>query len=50
MVPETDVKLCMTKGHFPEKIYLPSKLGKWTKNGSKTGSFEFIQKLGYRFY
>ena len=35
---------------FRKKICLPSKLGKWTKNGSKTGSFEFIQKLGYRFY
>ena len=34
---------------FPGKKILPQKLGKWTKNGPKTGFFEFIEKLGHLF-
>ena len=29
------------------KNILPPKLGKWTKNGPKTGFFEFIEKFGH---
>ena len=36
MVLETDVKLCVTGPDFPEKIFLPKKSGKWSKNGPKT--------------
>ena len=32
---------------FSEKNYLPRKLGKWTKNGPKTGFIEFIEKFGH---
>ena len=31
---------------FPRKNYFPPKLGKWTKDGSETGFFEFIEKCG----
>ena len=31
------------------RIFLPPKLGKWTKNGPKTGSFKFIEKSGHYF-
>ena len=44
MVLETHMKLCMTESDFPEKNFLPPKLGKWTKNIPKTGFFEFIEK------
>ena len=30
---------------FLKKTFLPQKLGKWTKNGSKTGFFEFIERF-----
>ena len=32
MVLEIHVTLCMTEPDFPEKKFLPQKLGKWTKN------------------
>ena len=32
---------------FSRKMFLPPKLGKWTKNGPKTGFFEFIAKFGH---
>ena len=39
MVLETQMKLCMTEPHFPGKIFLPQKLGKWTRNGQKKQGF-----------
>ena len=30
---------------YPEKKFFPKKLGKWTKNGPKTGFFEYIEKF-----
>ena len=48
MVQETHMKLCVTVLDFPEKFFLPPKLGKWTKN-EPTGFFEFIEKYGYWF-
>ena len=32
---------------FSQKFLLPQKLGKWTKNGLKTGFFEFADKCGH---
>ena len=37
-MPETHMKLCVTEPDFLEKNFLPQKLGKWAKNGPKTGS------------
>ena len=34
-------------GFFGKKHFLPQKLGKWTKNGSKTRFCEFIGKFGH---
>ena len=45
MVLETSVKVCVTEPDFLEKFSLPPKLGKWTKIGSKTCFFEFIEKF-----
>ena len=45
MVLETRMKLCVTAG-FSGKIFLRQKL---TKNGPKTGFFEFIEKFGHQF-
>ena len=45
MVLETCMMFCMGELDFLGKIFLPQKLGKWTKNGSKTGFFEFIEKF-----
>ena len=39
------MKLCVTESGFPEKFFLLPKLGKWTKDGRKTGFFEFIEKF-----
>ena len=47
IVLETCIKFCMVEQNFLEKSFLPQKLGKWTKNGSKTEFFEFIEKFGY---
>ena len=33
------MKWCMAKPDFPEKIFLPQKLGKWAKKGQKQGFF-----------
>ena len=45
---ETQMKLCVEGLEFLEKKhFLPQKLGKWTKNGSKTKFFEFIGKFGH---
>ena len=41
------MKLCVTEANFPEKFFLPPKLGKFAKNGPKTGFFEFIEKFGH---
>ena len=48
MMLETHMRLCVTEPDFPEKIF-SQKLGKWTKNGPKTGIFEFIEKFGHSF-
>ena len=45
MVLGTHLKLCVTGPDFPEKSFLLPKLGKWTKNGPKTGFLEFIEKF-----
>ena len=34
---------------FLEKKFLPPKLGKWNKNGPKTGFFEFTEKFSHKF-
>ena len=47
MALEIQMKLCITELNFPSKFFLPRKLGKWTKNGPKTGFFEFIEKFGH---
>ena len=50
MIPETHMKLCMADSNFLEKNSFSSKSWKmdqkWTKNGPKTGVFEFIEKFG----
>ena len=33
------------RARFSRKIFLPPKLGNWTKNGPKTGFFKFIEKF-----
>ena len=43
MLLETNMKLCMAELYFPEKNILSQKF--WTKNGPKTGFFEFIEKI-----
>ena len=43
---ETHKKLCMTK---PDFLDLLTKLGIWTKNGMKTGFFEFIEYFVINF-
>ena len=45
MVLETHMKLCKTELDFPEKYFLPQKLGKWIQNWPKTGFFEFSGKF-----
>ena len=47
MTLESHMKLCMAEPDFLEKCFLPSKLGKWTKNTPKTGFFEFIERFGH---
>ena len=42
---ETHMKFCVTEPDFLEKIFLPKTLGKWVKNGPKTGFFEYIEKF-----
>ena len=42
---ETHTNLCVTEPDFLEKIFLPQKLGKWVKNGPKTGFLESIKKF-----
>ena len=49
-VLEIHMKLCVTEPDFPEKSFLLRKLGKWTKNGPKTGFFEFIEKFCHYLY
>ena len=49
MVLETNMKLYATEPDFLEKIFLLQNLGKWTKNGPKTGIFEFIETFGHSF-
>ena len=50
MVLGTNVKLCVKEPDFPEKSFLPRKLGQWTKNGPETWFFEFIEKFVINFY
>ena len=40
---ETHMELCVAEPDFLE-TFLPKKLGKLTKNGPKTGFFEYIEK------
>ena len=48
MVLEIHMKLWVKELDFLEKIFfLSHKIGKWTKNGSKTRFFEFIGKFGH---
>ena len=47
MVLESYMKLCVTEQDFGGGKYLHQKLAKWTKNGPKTGVFEFIEKFGH---
>ena len=47
MVLETHIKLCVKEPDFPGKFSLSQKLGKWTRNGPKTGFFEFIGKFSH---
>ena len=47
MGTESLMKLCVAELDFPGKKFLPPKLGKWTKNGTKTEFFEFIAKFGH---
>ena len=47
MVLEVRMKLCMTEPDFLKKFFLPENLEKWTKNGLKTGFFEFIERVGH---
>ena len=49
MVLETHMKLCMTELDFSGVKNLPLKLGKWTKNGLKTGLFDFVEKFSHQF-
>ena len=44
---QSHMKLCMTEPDFPENIFFPSKLGKWTKNEPKTGLFEVFEQFGH---
>ena len=46
---ETHMKLCVTESDFLEKKFLPKNLGKWTKNGPKTGFFESTERFGHSF-
>ena len=39
---ETHMKLCVTESDFLKENFLPQKLGNSTKNGPKTGFFEYI--------
>ena len=34
---------------FSRKNFLPKKLGKWPKNGPRTGFFEYIEKMCHYF-
>ena len=38
------------KAEFSRKNFLPSKLGKFTKNGPKTGFFNVLKNLVINFY
>ena len=48
---ETHVMLCVAEPDFLEKkkLFYPKKLGKWTKNGSKTGFYEFSGNFGHQY-
>ena len=47
MLLETHLKLCVTELDFMEETFLLPKMGKWNKNGQKTGIFEYIEKCHY---
>ena len=42
MVLEIHMMLYCAESDFPKKV-LPTKFGKWTKNWSKSGFFDFIE-------
>ena len=44
---ETHMKLCMAEPDFQEKLFLPQKFGKRTKNRPEAGFFEFIKEFGH---
>ena len=45
MLLEIHLKLGLKEPDFPERIFLAQKLGKWTKNRSKTGIFKYIEEF-----
>ena len=47
MVLEPHMKLRVIEPDFLGKKFLPPKLGKWNKNGPKTGFFEFTEKFSH---
>ena len=49
MVLETHMKLYVTESDFLEKNFLPPKLGKWIKNGSKK-VLNLLENLVINFY
>ena len=49
MVLEPHMKLRVIEPDFLGKKFLPPKLGKWNKNGPKTGFFEFTEKFSHKF-
>ena len=44
---ENHIKLYVKQPDFLKKNFLPQKLGKWTKTGTKTGFFEFAEIYGH---
>ena len=44
------MKLFVTEPDFLEKLFLPQNLGKWIKNGSKTGFLNLLKDLVINFY
>ena len=47
---ETYMKLCMTGPDFPEKTFLPQKLGRWPKMGQKQVFLNLMKILVISFY
>ena len=50
MVLEIYIKLCVAGPDFlKKKLFMKKNLGKWIKNGPKTGFFKFVEKLSLYF-